>query len=75
MKPADPGSTDIDGLLGFSEGLQLAGTILRTSHEAVVITDSQGIIVTVNQAFTITTGYSEEDVVGPHASSDEVRSP
>ena len=34
------------------------------AHEAIVVTDSDGIIKKVNRAFTEITGYSEDEVIG-----------
>ena len=38
------------------------------SHDAVVITDTDGTIVRVNQAYTDITGYSAEEVLGNNSS-------
>ncbi len=34
------------------------------ANEGIIITDAQGVILRVNQAFTETTGYTSEEVVG-----------
>jgi PAS domain S-box-containing protein len=39
-------------------------TALQTAANAVVITDSKGIILWVNPAFTALTGYSSDEVIG-----------
>lgn len=57
----ESGITDQDDL---TDGLRLAKTILETSHEAIIITDPTGIIVDVNQAFTLTTGYTRDEALG-----------
>jgi diguanylate cyclase (GGDEF)-like protein/PAS domain S-box-containing protein len=46
------------------EGLRLAATVVRTVEEAVLVTDANNLIVSVNPAFTAITGYSPEDVIG-----------
>ncbi|MGR9013153.1 MAG: PAS domain S-box protein [Gammaproteobacteria bacterium] len=46
-----------------SENYQLNATIFE-SHEAIAITDVNSIILRINKAFTASTGYSAEDVVG-----------
>jgi diguanylate cyclase (GGDEF)-like protein/PAS domain S-box-containing protein len=43
---------------------RLAATMFESTHEGVMITDANGRILTVNQAFTRVTGYEEEDAVG-----------
>ena len=47
---------------------RMAATVFESTHEGVMITDPYGHILTVNQAFTRITGYSEAEVVGrtPH---------
>jgi diguanylate cyclase (GGDEF)-like protein/PAS domain S-box-containing protein len=42
----------------------LSESILANMHEAVMITDAQGIIVRINPAFTRITGYASEEVLG-----------
>lgn len=44
--------------------LRLAATVFRSSAEGVVITDADGNILTVNDAFCSITGYSEPEVRG-----------
>lgn len=46
------------------EGLRLAATVVKTVEEAVLVTDANNLIVSVNPAFTDITGYSPEDVIG-----------
>jgi len=48
----------------LEEGLRLAATVVKTVEEAVLVTDANNLIVSVNPAFTDITGYSPEDVVG-----------
>ncbi len=43
--------------------LRIAATTFQ-SHEAILVADSAGIILRVNDAFTVITGYTEEEVVG-----------
>jgi len=44
--------------------LQLAAMVLESTPEGVVITDVNRTIIKVNPAFTHTTGYSEEEILG-----------
>ena len=46
------------------EQLRLAGEVFQGSGEAIVITDSELRIVSVNPAFTTITGYSVQEAVG-----------
>ena len=48
----------------YVDDLQLAATIFDASSEAMVITDAENRIITVNPAFTATTGYTINEVVG-----------
>ncbi|MEI6706559.1 MAG: PAS domain S-box protein [Methylococcales bacterium] len=51
-----------DRKLAESE-LRIAATVFE-SQEGMLITDTQGIILNVNHAFTLITGYSKEEVLG-----------
>ena len=42
----------------------LAAKVFEQSGEGIVITDAQGTIIMVNQAFTAITGYSEAEALG-----------
>ena len=44
--------------------LRLASTVFQTATEAVMISDKNNLIVAVNQAFTLITGYQEAEVIG-----------
>jgi len=44
--------------------LALAARVFESSIEGITITDANGIIQSVNQAFTHITGYSQEEAVG-----------
>ena len=46
------------------ENLRLAVNVFEGSGEAILITDAEERIVSVNQAFTRTTGYTLDEVVG-----------
>lgn len=48
----------------INERLRLSAAVFEHSHEGITITDRSNRIVTVNQAFTQITGYSESEVVG-----------
>ncbi|HMY50771.1 MAG TPA: EAL domain-containing protein [Rhodocyclaceae bacterium] len=44
--------------------LQLAATVLAATREAIMITDHDNRIISVNPAFTQLTGYQPEEVIG-----------
>ncbi|BBP03267.1 hypothetical protein TPL01_06920 [Sulfuriferula plumbiphila] len=46
------------------ENLRLAAVVFEQGTEAVVITDAEQRILSVNHAFTQTTGYAPEEVIG-----------
>jgi PAS domain S-box-containing protein len=48
----------------YVDGLQLAAQIFESVTEAMIVTDPDNNILTVNPAFTSTTGYTREEVVG-----------
>jgi len=43
---------------------RLAASVFHHAHEGVIITDAQGLICDVNQAFSHITGYSRVEVLG-----------
>ena len=44
--------------------LRFYARVVESAAEAFMVTDTDGIIVSVNPAFTVITGYSEQDVIG-----------
>lgn len=46
------------------EKLSLAAKVIQNSNEAIVISDSLGRIVEVNDSFSEVTGYSPEEIIG-----------
>ncbi|HJV03028.1 MAG TPA: diguanylate cyclase [Burkholderiaceae bacterium] len=44
--------------------LSLAGSVFQHTMDAVMVTEIDGTIVSVNPAFTVITGYAAEEVVG-----------
>jgi PAS domain S-box-containing protein len=74
ISPIKDGSGQITGASTISrditlhkrtdEQLRLQSAALEAAANAIVITHRDGTIVWVNQAFTTTTGYSKEEVLG-----------
>ncbi|MCH8477034.1 MAG: EAL domain-containing protein [Wenzhouxiangella sp.] len=50
------------------ERLHLAASVFNHSHEGIVITDPDGQIVEVNEAFTAITGYERSEAIGRNPS-------
>ena len=46
------------------EKLELIAKVFSQSQEAIVITDKDNNIISVNEAFTVVTGYEEQEVLG-----------
>lgn len=49
-----------------TEKHQLSFKVFNDTHEGILITNAQQIIVEVNPAFTAITGYSHEEIIGQH---------
>ncbi|HCI13643.1 MAG TPA: hypothetical protein DFK12_06700 [Gallionellaceae bacterium] len=50
------------------EQLREAATVMRNTHEGVVITDTTPGIIAINEAYTTITGYSPEESIGKNPS-------
>ncbi len=61
-------ASDVTRSRHADEQLRLAAKVFDRAGEAIVITDSQGIIITVNDAFTAVTGYVLQEVIGKKTS-------
>jgi MFS transporter, NNP family, nitrate/nitrite transporter len=48
----------------FNSKLEFAADILKSTADAVIVTDAKGVIQTVNAVFTEVTGYPKEAVIG-----------
>ncbi|WP_374327810.1 putative bifunctional diguanylate cyclase/phosphodiesterase [Azonexus sp.] len=59
---------DITDLRRMESQMQLLGTAFHHSGEAILITDHENRIVTVNPAFTTLTGYTLDEVAGKNPS-------
>jgi diguanylate cyclase (GGDEF)-like protein/PAS domain S-box-containing protein len=55
---------DITSIKKAEDHLRLTGQVIESTREAIVITDAENRIVSINRAFTDVTGYAREDVLG-----------
>lgn len=58
---------DITARKATEESVQLASLVYQNSSEAMMVMDGDGVIMTVNPAFTELTGYLSQEVIGKHA--------
>lgn len=61
-------ATDITLRKQAEDAMRLLAAVFHASAEAIMVTDSDGIIEDVNAAFEETTGYSRQEAVGRNAS-------
>ncbi|SFK06699.1 EAL domain-containing protein [Methylophaga sulfidovorans] len=59
------------------EQLRFSSRVFNQAHEAIMITDTRGVITDVNPAFCNITGYSREEAIGhtPHLLSSDKHPP
>lgn len=55
---------DVSERKKWDERLQLAASVFTHSSEGIIITDTEGLIIDVNEAFTHITGYARNEVLG-----------
>ena len=55
---------DISERIQAERGLREAATVFESTAEAIMITDTNGVIRRINQAFTNMTGYTAEESLG-----------
>jgi len=60
--------SDITELKRAEEAVQLAALVFENSSEGMIVTDSNGTIISVNPAFTALTGYKSSEVIGKNPS-------
>lgn len=53
-----------DAIIKRNEQLNLYAKVFESTQEAIMITDKEGVITHVNQAFCTISGFSQEEVVG-----------
>ncbi len=59
---------DVTEILNAVESRRVTEQVLANSNEAILITDTNNKIVSINRAFSELTGYSEEEVLGKNPS-------
>jgi two-component system, cell cycle sensor histidine kinase and response regulator CckA len=55
---------DITGRKRAEESLMLQNAALQSAANAIVITDREGKIISINKAFSILTGFTQDEVLG-----------
>lgn len=58
---------DITNRKKTEEKLKLLASVFTSAKEGIVITDTRGIIVDANEAYTFITGYSKDEIIGQNA--------
>ena len=70
LDPLDPNNgsiwvyADISERILAEEKLRLSAKVLEHIADGVIVTDSAGIIVAINPAFSLITGYGDADAIG-----------
>lgn len=54
----------VENLEEATKGLALFAKVVENSEEAIIISDAENNILSVNKAFTKITGYTQEEVIG-----------
>ncbi len=55
---------DITARRQAEQRLRLAASVFKHAHEGIIVTDADGLIVEVNDAFSALTGYSRDEALG-----------
>jgi diguanylate cyclase (GGDEF)-like protein/PAS domain S-box-containing protein len=56
--------SDVDERKKDLERLRIAATVFEASHDGIMVTNAENRIISINQAFTLITGYTAEEVLG-----------
>jgi len=56
--------TDVTPLKAAEAELRLSASVYQNTSEGIIVTDSHGVILSVNPAFTAITGYTAEEAIG-----------
>ena len=75
-RPARQGATTIGRVFCFTDitehtaaeaRLKLAASVFTHAHEGIMITDTTGVIVDINNTFSRITGYTRDEALGQHS--------
>ncbi len=55
---------DVTERMRTEESLRLSAKVFQSTSEGIMITDTKGVIVQINKAFTKITGYTEQEALG-----------
>jgi|GEM_PF-5953506 len=61
-------ASDITNRIESEQQLRQAATVFTNAKEAIIITDANGSIININQAFNDITGFNSNDAIGLHFS-------
>ncbi len=56
--------SDITARKQAEEQIKLAASVFHDANEGILITDAEGVVLKINQAFTAVTGYQRDEIVG-----------
>ena len=56
--------SDITERKKAEEQIKLAASVFHDANEGILITDAEGVVINVNQAFTVITGFQRDEVIG-----------
>ncbi|MEC5215739.1 diguanylate cyclase (GGDEF)-like protein/PAS domain S-box-containing protein [Actimicrobium sp. GrIS 1.19] len=59
--------SNITRLRGADTAIRLTASVFDATTEGIMVTDASSVILSVNPAFTLLTGYAAEEVVGKNA--------
>lgn len=57
---------DVTASRQVADSMRLSAMVYEHTSEGIIITDDQGIIISINPAFTKISGYQQEDVLSKH---------
>ena len=64
IRPFLTALNEVAWLLRAQRELRISATVFNASAEAIVITDEHNLIISINPAFSLITGYEHDDIIG-----------